>query len=165
MFDLLSVDDVVFVEVFECEQNVGRIESGVLEFESLTVTNVEVQLAPVTVIQNKVESLEVLEGVFKSHNERVLHSFENATLADCVLNLTVLSNVLLLEDLHCVVLICLLVQDEKDLAIGAFPEDLKLRKVLNTGLMGPTCLDLCNNVLIVLIALLERLLLLFLRHL
>ena len=112
------------MEVFERKENVSRVECGILEFESLTVTNVKVKLAPMTIIQNEVEPLEVLECILESHYEWVLHPFEDATLTDCVLNLTVLSNVLLLENFHCVVLVGLLVQHEEDLAVGALAKDL-----------------------------------------
>ena len=95
-FYLLSVDDVVLVEVFEGEQNICRVEGGILEFESLTVTNVEVKLAPVAIIQHEVQSLEVFEGVFEPHNEGVLHSLKNTSLGDRVLDLAILTDALFL---------------------------------------------------------------------
>ena len=41
-FDLLSVDDVVFVEVLEGEDDVGGVKGGEFEFEALQVENVKV---------------------------------------------------------------------------------------------------------------------------
>ena len=95
-FYLLSVDNVILVEVFEGEQNICRVKGGIFEFESLTVTNVEVKLAPTAVVQHEVQSLEVLKGVFKPHNEGVLHSLKNASLGDRVLDLAILTDALFL---------------------------------------------------------------------
>ena len=84
------------MEVFQGEQNICRVEGRILEFESLTVTNVEVKLAPVAVIQHEVQSFEVLEGVFESHNEGVLHSLKYTSLGDRVLDLAILTDALFL---------------------------------------------------------------------
>lgn len=83
----------------------------------------------------------------------MLHALENSSLADRVLDLTELANVLLLEDFHSVVLFSLLVEDEKYFAVCAFAEHFKLRKVPDAGLMRPR-LHFADHVLVAFVALL-----------
>ena len=77
---LLAVDYVIFVEVLEGEQDVRRVERRILEFESLAVADVEVQLAPHAVVQDEVEPVSVFEGVLELDDEWVLRTLKNASL-------------------------------------------------------------------------------------
>ena len=133
---LLAVDDVVLVEVLEGEQDVRRVERRILEFESLAVANVEVQLAPHAVVQDEVEPVSVFEGVLELHDEGVLRPLKNASLREGVTHLAELPDALLLEHLHGIVLASLLVQNEEDFAVGALSEQDKGSEVAHGRLVG-----------------------------
>ena len=55
------------------------------------------------IVQHEVQSLSVFEGVFQPYDERVLHPFKNTAFADSMGYLVKLTDVLLLENFHCVV--------------------------------------------------------------
>lgn len=48
--DLLSIDDIVLVEVFEGKEDVRGVKGRILEFETLAVADVEVEFAPVAIV-------------------------------------------------------------------------------------------------------------------
>jgi len=75
------------------------------------------------IIQHEVQPLSVFEGVFQPHDERVLHSFENTAFADSMGYLVELTDVLLLENFHCVVFLGFFMKYKKHLSVSAFPEN------------------------------------------
>ena len=54
---LLAIDNVILVQILESQQNISSVESRILQFESLAVAYVEVQLSTMAVVQDKVQAL------------------------------------------------------------------------------------------------------------
>jgi len=84
------------VEVLEGQEYVGGIEGRILKFESLTMTNVEVEFAAHAIVEHEVETLAVLEGVFQLNDKWVLRPLEDAPFGKRVAHLPEFSYVLLL---------------------------------------------------------------------
>ena len=71
---LLSVDDIVLMEVLEGQKHVCRVKCRKLELEPLAVAQIEMQLATMAVIEHKVETLSILESILELDYEGVLSS-------------------------------------------------------------------------------------------
>lgn len=97
---VLPVNDIKLVHVLQCQGDLRRIEpsSGFREFTKLT--EVEEELPPSTVIQDKIQLILGLKRHIQAHDEGVLDIAQYIPLGLCMLHLIPLNDILLLQHFH-----------------------------------------------------------------
>lgn len=130
---LLSVDDVVLVEGFQCQEDRRRVKLGRLFFEPAQVGQVKEEFAAVAVVEYEVQLFAVCKRILHSNYKGMLNVLENAALRLGVLYLFFLSDHLLLKHFHSVEFFSFAMSNQHDLPISASAEDLEHAKVLYSG--------------------------------
>jgi hypothetical protein len=88
------------VEVSQGQQDVSRVEAGVLGLEPLDVRQVVEQFTALTIVKYKVELFAIFEGVLEAHYEGMTEFFKHTALRHGVLDLLELPDDFLLEHFH-----------------------------------------------------------------
>ena len=112
------------MQVFQGKDDLRGVESGVFFREAVPLLEEIEQFSAGTVLEDKAKGLFSLKGEVEVDEERTTLHFEEdvAFVADVGLLLLGLDHGLL-EDLHGVVLGCVLLLDEDDLGVAALADD------------------------------------------
>ena len=118
------------MQVLECQADLCCIKaSPVLIEAALHLFQVEEELTAIYKLHDQVQTLIVLKGVLKSHNERMVELLKDLTLDADASHLICLNQQVLQDGLHGKDLLGLVVLDKVDLAVGSATDSSQYSEV------------------------------------
>ncbi len=121
----ITVDHVEAVQMFECAEQLGSIESRPLLVESTFTLKMVEELASVDEGKDEVELVWALEGEFERYDERIVDLGEDGSLGEGVRDFGTRDNVRFADGLESVDTRCVSLSHLHDFAETALADDLE----------------------------------------